>query len=149
MCKLRVKINPYPTILSGALKMLSAFLCLSVYFRLHFFMKQTIWTLIRLLPLGSNLIRVHIICHIGYLRTGADDKSLTGGLRVKTSSLIWRGALHLCTSRWYLLRTVCDFNCALFSYPNQDQLVISGRAMMTCTSNCTGEIHTIPKLRNF
>ena len=27
------------------------------------------------------------------------------------------------------------FNCALFSHPNQDQLVINGRVTMTCTGN--------------
>ena len=29
----------------------------------------------------------------------------------------------------------CDFNCAPFSHPNQEQLVISGREKMTCTCN--------------
>ena len=46
-----------------------------------------------------------------------------------------RGALHLRT--FFNLSTFFDFNYALFSHPNQDQLVISGHETMTCTSNCT------------
>ena len=30
----------------------------------------------------------------------------------------------------------CDFNCALFSHPNQGQIVINGRETMTCTCTC-------------
>ena len=38
--------------------------------------------------------------------------------------------------------TFCDFNCALFHTPNQEQLVISGRETMTCTGHRTGEMGT-------
>ena len=54
---------------------------------------QTVWTLIRL---GSNLICVHIVCNIVYIRTLSDERSVgtkvvTGGLRVKHAfTAVWR-----------------------------------------------------------
>ena len=43
---------------------------------------------------------------------------------------------HFMQLGWYLLRTFCNFNCALISHPNQEQLVISVRETMTCMGNC-------------
>ena len=48
---------------------------------------------------------------------------------------------HCICALFALLRTFCNFICALFSHFNQEQSVISGRETMTCAGNRTGEMH--------
>ena len=76
--------------------------------------------------------------------TAAQKKTDMKGIGLQVCTL-W-GALHLrtfCNKRCYLLHTFCDFNCALLSHPNQEELAIFIDGTFKCCTKICHQMYQI------